>query len=505
MNAEGENILQFAITHDLAIVNTFFAKPLNHLITYKSGGASTQIDYILADRPRLKTFKDCKVIPGEPLTSQHRILVAEFTMPKPVKVVKDKVTNIRWHKLDRQEGNYLTEDITIHLKEMQKLDSTNAKWDHFRKLCTERAIHHLGMSKGPIHDKKDTKWWQGDVKQKIDQKKIFFKIWQHSKDDKDLDLYKVAKKEAKRAVAQARASSRDDFYTKLEAAITDKEIFQIAKQRHNNSKDTKTIKYIKDKSGRLLTSNKEIQERWKEYYSNLLNETYPCKPLPEIPCVQGPIPSISKEEVETAIKKMANHKATGPDEIPAELLKRLGDEGVSFLTDLFNGILTDGIPDKWRRSYLVPFFKNKGDLRDCGNYRAIKLIPHSFKIWERVISKRLSQLTNISENQCGFVAGKSTTDALHTLRLLIENYRDNKADLHMVFIDLEKAFDRVPRKLIWHSLRAKNVPEYYISIVMDMYKDVKSTIRSPAGNRMNSMWGWVSTRDQLSARYYSIW
>ncbi|XP_047024179.1 craniofacial development protein 2-like [Helicoverpa zea] len=90
INPEGENILQFALTHDLAIVNTFFSKRPEHLVTYKSGGACTQIDYILTDRHRLKTFRDCKVIPGEPLTSQHRVLVAEFEMPKPIKVKKRK-------------------------------------------------------------------------------------------------------------------------------------------------------------------------------------------------------------------------------------------------------------------------------------------------------------------------------------------------------------------------------------------------------------------------------
>ncbi|XP_063375027.1 uncharacterized protein LOC134662685 [Cydia amplana] len=63
----------------------------------------------------------------------------------------------------------------------------------------------------------------------------------------------------------------------------------------------------------------------------------------------------------------------------------------------------------------------------------------------------------------------------------MEKNRENKTDLHMIFIDLEKAFDRVPRKLIWQSLRAQNVPEWYVHLVMDMYKEVKTKVRSPAG------------------------
>ncbi|XP_063545740.1 uncharacterized protein LOC134753731 [Cydia strobilella] len=98
---------------------------------------------------------------------------------------------------------------------------------------------------------------------------------------------------------------------------------------------------------------------------------------------------------------MANNKATGPDEIPAELWKRLGEQGTTFLTLLFNRILRDGLPTEWRKSYLIPFFKNKGDIRLCENYRAIKLMSHTLKIWERVINNRLRKLIHLSENQCG--------------------------------------------------------------------------------------------------------
>lgn len=71
-NSEGTTILEFAAAQNLAIVNTYFKKKDDHLITYKSGNAKTQMDHILIDRRSLGQIKDCKVIPGEPLTSQHR-------------------------------------------------------------------------------------------------------------------------------------------------------------------------------------------------------------------------------------------------------------------------------------------------------------------------------------------------------------------------------------------------------------------------------------------------
>jgi len=56
------------------------------------------------------------------------------------------------------------------------------------------------------------------------------------------------------------------------------------------------------------------------------------------------------------------------------------------------------IPNKWRRSTLTLIFKNKGDIQNCANYREIKLIIHTMKLWERVIEHRLSKETQVIEN-----------------------------------------------------------------------------------------------------------
>lgn len=93
-NNQGRDILELMISINMKITNTFFQKRKEHLITYKSGGANTQIDSILMDSCLHSKFTDCKVIPGEPLTAQHKLLVAcgKIKMCKNAKITTSPPT-----------------------------------------------------------------------------------------------------------------------------------------------------------------------------------------------------------------------------------------------------------------------------------------------------------------------------------------------------------------------------------------------------------------------------
>ena len=260
-------------------------------------------------------------------------------------------------------------------------------------------------------------------------------------------------------------------------------MYRLARQRHQAGKDVQQVRMMKDKDGNVMTDEESVLRMWKEYYMGLMNEENE-RERREIDAerVNLEVESVSKEEVMENMQRMKNGKAVGPDDIPVEVWKCLGESALKFLTKLYNRTMeSERMPEEWRDSVLIPIFKNKGDVQSCSNYRGIKLISHTMKLWERIVEKRLRSDLKFSNQQYGFMPGKSTTDALFALRVLMEKYREGQKELHCVFVDLEKAYDKVPREEVWYCMRKSGLAEKYVRIVQDMYDDSTTAVRCAVG------------------------
>src|SRR6266446_3121588 len=165
------------------------------------------------------------------------------------------------------------------------------------------------------------------------------------------------------------------------------------------------------------------------------------------------------------------------------MLKAARDIGIQWMSDLCNAVLREGrIPTDWTKSWMVSVYKGKGDAMECG-YRGIKLLEHAMKVSERVIEARLRREVRIDEMQFGFCPGRGTTDAIFIVRQLHEKYLAKKKDLWMAFVDLEKAFDRVPREVLWWALREVGVEEWLIKAIEAMYEGATTAVKRKVGER----------------------
>ncbi|RZB42155.1 Ganglioside-induced differentiation-associated protein 2 [Glycine soja] len=348
------------------------------------------------------------------------------------------------------------------------------------------AKETLGESRGFGPRGKESWWWNESVQSKVRVKKECFKEWSRCRNSETWDKYKIARNETKKAVSEARAQAFDGLYQALGTRDGERSIYRLAKGRERKTRDLDQVKCVKDEEGKVLVHEKDIKERWRAYFHNLFNDGYgydsSSLDTREEDRNYKYYRRIQKQEVKEALKRMSNGKAVGPDNIPIEVWKTLGDRGLEWLTKLFNEIMrSKRMPEEWRRSTLVPIYKNKGDIQNCANYRGIKLMSHTMKLWERVIERKLRKETQVTENQFGFMPGRSTMEAIYLLRRVMEQYRMDQQDLHLIFIDLEKAYDRVPREILWKALEKKGVRVAYIRAIQDMYDRVSTSVRTQGG------------------------
>ena len=138
-------------------------------------------------------------------------------------------------------------------------------------------------------------------------------------------------------------------------------------------------------------------------------------------------------------------------------------------------------PPTGSRVFFVCLYKGKGDALERGNYRGLKLTEQVTKVLERIVDGLIRQVVSIDDSQFGFVPGRGTTDAIFVVRQLQEKYLAANKRLYMAFVDLEKAFDRVPRKVIWWALRKLGVDEWIVRLVQGMYSNARSRVRVGEG------------------------
>ncbi|KAK3518329.1 hypothetical protein QTP86_018784, partial [Hemibagrus guttatus] len=371
-NLEGQMVVDFAKRMDMAVVNTYFQKREEHRVTYKSGSRRTQVDYILCRRGNLKEISDCKVVVGESVARQHRMVVCRMTLM----VCKTKRSKIekktKWWKLKKEECC-----AEFRQKLRQALGGQVVlpdDWVSTAEVIRETERKVLGVSSGRRKEDKETWWWNEEVQDSIQRKRLAKKKWDMDRTEENRQEYKELQRRVKREVSKSKQKAYDELYTRLDTREGEKDLYRLARQRDRDGKDVQKVRVIKDKDGRVLTSEESVQRRWKVYFEELMNEENEReKRVAGVNSVEQKVDKIRKDEVRKALKRMKSGKAV-------EVVER-----------------------------------------------------------------------------------------------------DGQRALHCVFVDSEKAYDRVPREELWYCMRKSGVAEKYVRVVQDMYERSLTVVRCAVG------------------------
>ena len=246
--------------------------------------------------------------------------------------------------------------------------------------------------------------------------------------------------------------------------------------------------------GNVVTDLNIVMEKWRNDFSHLFsNHDSPNfdsdhldfieERLRDIDTVRNVLPQnhdhihhslntpLTNKEVEDAVMGLKNHKATGPDGIPAECLKN--KTVIALLFKIYSFCFENGvIPESWLQGIINPIYK-AGSVNDPLNYRGITLINVIGKCYSIILNKRLCKWLDennvLNDEQNGFRRARSCLDHMYVLYTVTKNRILLKRCTFACFIDAKKAFDRVPHNCLWYKLHNIGIQGKIMSAIKAMY------------------------------------
>ena len=134
-------------------------------------------------------------------------------------------------------------------------------WNKMIDCIRHVAKEEHGEFKSMVPSGKDTSWWNEKVKRTIKNKWMCYRNLNKNRNEVSFENYKLAKKEAKKAVKKTRAKVYQDIYERLDFKEREKDIYRIARMREKKTRDLGIIRCIEDHNHKVLMKDTDIKER----------------------------------------------------------------------------------------------------------------------------------------------------------------------------------------------------------------------------------------------------
>ena len=289
-------------------------------------------------------------------------------------------------------------------------------------------------------------WMNTTIKRLIKRKQMALRTAKKSKLKRNTDRYKRLQKEVQ---YQVRKASKEYLMGTVSNDYRDntKKFWSYVKSR---GQETTGVSPLKNKDGFLQSGNiaranilndQFVSVFTKENTTNIPNMGHSTTPsMPDI--------IIDWKGVHKLLMNLKTNKATGPDEIPAFILKEAATQVAPALARLFQLSLNIGqVPNDWKEASVVPLFK-KGDRHQASNYRPVSLTSIACKLLEHIIHgnimQHFDQHSILKDNQHGFRKRRSCETQLITTLHEIASSTARGKQVDVVLLDFAKAFDKVP-------------------------------------------------------------
>ena len=195
--------------------------------------------------------------------------------------------------------------------------------------------------------------------------------------------------------------------------------------------------------------------------------------ITSIPILDDPI---SVNEVTEQVHKMKPDKACGPDGVSPGLLSLLPGQWILAITTLFNNVFLSGsYPEAWNKARLFTIFK-RGDKNNTNNYRGISVINCISKLYDMILCERLNHWFKPYREQAGAQRKRSCLEHIVTLRIITDYAKRKKLKLFVTFVDFTKAYDLVPRNILFRLLKRMGCGMVMLAALVAIYVTTESVI-----------------------------
>lgn len=469
-------LLDFLQRSNLYAMNSFFRKAPQRKWTWASpdGITKNEIDFIISNTKNL--VQDVTVLNRFSVGSDHRAVRAKISVnvrKERTKLVgKTVCTGLLTRHDAEQYGQLLALNLNLNLTALMKDGEMDIDVEETNKQIVAAMKEAEGGCQVVAGRRRER--LSNDTRRLMEERRSLGD--RHSENAARL-------RELNRQISKAiRKDLRVYNTTEITRVIEENRGMKVLRKRLSEGR--KQISKIMDnKTGQVTTNKQDILRIAREFYAELYSKSTTLEVNTDIPKIKNQgsddIPDVTLEEIENSLRDMKSNKSPGEDGVSTENIKLGGTALLKILCKLYNACLRNcTTPEQWNKATMILIHK-KGDIAQLQNYRPISLLSQIYKLFMRIITKRLTAKLDFYQprEQAGFRAGYGVNDHLHTIKILIEKCVEYNKPLVLIFVDYEKAFDTVDHHSMLEALADCRIDYRYINIVKHVYKNAKAYIR----------------------------